>query len=72
MCVFLGMQSPRIGLIPVLEGVVFHISGQSASLGQLLYILTFSKHGRGVALQKAWRINTCNVENVVTQNMRSC
>ena len=39
-CAFLDMQSHRIGLILVLE-VVFHTSGQSAFLGQLLNILTF-------------------------------
>ena len=38
MFAFLGMQSPGIGLILMLEGVVFHISGQNAFLGQLLYI----------------------------------
>ena len=41
-CEFLGMQSLRIGLILVLEGVVFHyIQLKSAFWGQLLYILTF-------------------------------
>ena len=40
MCVFLVMQSPRIWLILVLAGLYSIISGLSAFLGQLLYILT--------------------------------
>ena len=43
MSAFFGMQGPKIGLILILEVVVFHYSRfkLSASLGQLLYILTF-------------------------------
>ena len=41
-CAFLGMKSPRNGIILVLEGVVFHYSRLKCLLGQLLYILTFN------------------------------
>ena len=41
-CAFLGMQKLRIGLIPVLEGVVFHYIRLKYFLwGKFLYILTF-------------------------------
>ena len=32
-CAFLGMQSPRIGLIPVLEGFAFHYIGLKCLFG---------------------------------------
>ena len=40
-CAFLGMQSLRIGLILVLEMVVFQYIWLNTFLGQILYILTF-------------------------------
>ena len=39
-CSFLGIQSPRIGLILVLEGIEFHLV-KLPFLGQLLHTLTF-------------------------------
>ena len=35
-CAFLGLQSLRIGLILVLEGILFHYIWLNAFLGQLL------------------------------------
>ena len=40
-CVFLGMQTLQVGLILVLEGILFHYIWFITFLGQLLYILTF-------------------------------
>ena len=41
MCAFLGMKSPRNGLIMVLEGVVFHYSRNKVPFGDSYYIFLF-------------------------------
>ena len=55
-CAFLGMKSPRYGIILMLEGVIFHYSRLKCLLGQLLYILTFNLNNNFVLKIQNYRI----------------
>ena len=60
MCAFLGMQSPRVGLILVLEGVVFHYSGLKYLFGAVtihsdIYFNNFVKNAKlRIKKKKKW------------------